>query len=145
MRASVDTNVFVALFSGDEEATPWAQRALVEVAGRASLAVSPVAYAELLAGGRSPEILSRFLADKGVEVDWALGEEAWREAGTRFGAYSRDRSKQVEGPGPRRILADFLVGAHALEHGGGVLLTLDQKVFSRYFPELRVISPPEYG
>lgn len=143
MRAGVDTNVLVALFTGDEEATPWAQGALEEAAARASLAVSPVVYAELLAGGRSSEGLLRFLADKGIEVDWDLGEGAWREAGTRFGAYSRDRRKQ-EDPGPRRILADFLVGAHALKHGS-VLLTLDKKVFSRYFPELRLIAPPEHA
>ena len=139
----MDANVFVALFTGDEEATPWAQRALEEVAARSSLALSPVAYAELLAGGRSPEALSGFLTEKGIEVDWALGERTWHEAGYRFGSYSRDRRKQTQDPGPRRILADFLIGAHALKHGGGVLMTLGKKIFASYFPELRIISPAD--
>ena len=40
--------------------------------------------------------------------------------------------------GPRRILADFLIGAHALE-GGHTLLTLDDHLYRKAFPRLAVV------
>lgn len=70
MRAAIDTNVFVALFAGDEETTPWAQRALEEVATQAALVVSPAVYAELVAGRRSPEMVEAFFSEKGIEASW---------------------------------------------------------------------------
>ncbi len=140
-RTAVDTNVFIALFLGDDETTPWAQHALEEAATRAVLSVAPVVYAELVAGGRSPERLEAFLSEKGIEVDWEIGEQVWRTAGSRYGSYARDRKRRSGDPGPRRILADFLVGAHALYLGGRTLLTTDKRIFANYFSELRIIVP----
>jgi len=140
-RAAVDTNVFVALFAGDEEATLWAQHALENVAAKATLVVCPAVYAELVAGGRSPEMVEGFFSKKGIEVEWELGPAVWLAAGERYGSYARDRKRRADNPGPRRILADFLVGAHALHRGGKTLLTTDTRIFASYFPELRVIAP----
>lgn len=143
-RTAVDTNVFVALFAGDEKARPWAQRNLEDAAARAALAVSPAVYAELVAGGCSPAQVETFLSDKGIEVDWNLGQDVWRMADSRYGSYARDRrsrKRRAGDPGPRRILADFLVGAHALLLGGRILLTTDTRIFSNYFPELRLLAP----
>jgi predicted nucleic acid-binding protein len=142
-RTAADTNVFVALFAGDEATSTWARDTLEEVAARADLVVSPAVYAELVAGRRSPEMLEGFLSDKGIEVSWELGKEVWRTAGSRYGSYARDRKREgrVPDPGPRRILADFLVGAHALHLGGEALLTTDTGLFATYFPELRILAP----
>lgn len=137
----MDTGVFVALFAGDEEATPWAQRVLEEVAVRSVLAVSPAVYAELVAGERSPEAVEVFFSEKGIEVDWEISREVWRTAGSRYGSYARDRKRRDDGAGPRRILADFLVGAHALHLGGRTLLTTDTRIFANRFPELRIVAP----
>lgn len=139
-RAAIDTNVFVSLFAGDEEASSWAQQALEEAVRRAALTVSPAVYAELVAG-RQPEIVETFFSEKGIEVSWEIGKGVWRTAGTRYGAYASDRRQQGADPGPRRILADFLVGAHALHLGGKTLLTTDTRVFATYFPELRLVAP----
>lgn len=139
-RTAVDTNVFVSLFAGDEDASPWAQQALEEAAARAALTVSPAVYAELVAG-RQPEMVETFFSEKGIEVSWEIGKDVWRAAGTRYGAYARDRRQQEADPGPRRILADFLVGAHALHLGGKTLLTTDTRIFASYFPEVRIIAP----
>jgi predicted nucleic acid-binding protein len=141
IRTAVDTNVFIALFGGDDEAISWARHALEEAATRAVLSVVPVVYAELLAGGRPPERVETFFSEKGIEVDWEIGEQVWRAAGSRYGSYAHDRRRQSGDPGPRRILADFLVGAHALYLGGRTLLTTDKKIFTNYFPELRIIAP----
>jgi len=42
--------------------------------------------------------------------------------------------------GPRHILADFLVGTHALLRASA-LLTWDRGVYSTYFPDLKVLGP----
>lgn len=40
---------------------------------------------------------------------------------------------------PRRILADFLIGAHAL-HSGYRLLTLDDRFYRTAFPRLSLLT-----
>lgn len=141
MRVAVDTNVFSALLSGEENAVFTMQAALEGMSAEGILVVSPVVYAELVAG-RSPEAVDHFFSEKGIEVDWLLGREVWRTAGSRYGAYAGARRRQRGDAGPRRILADFLIGAHALHMARG-FLTSDTRIYNTYFPELRVVSPGE--
>jgi predicted nucleic acid-binding protein len=145
VRIAVDTNVFSALLSGEENAVSAMQAALEQMSAEGILVVSPVVYAELVAG-RSPEAVDDFFSEQEIEVDWRLGREVWRTAGSRYGAYARVRRRQRGDAGPRRILADFLIGAHAL-HFARALLTSDTRIYGTYFPELRVVSPrePENG
>ncbi len=124
-RTAVETNVFTALFFGDDETTSWARHALEEAATRAVLPVFPVVCADLVADGRSPERMEMFFSEKGIEVDWEIGQQVWRAAGSRYGSYARERKRRSGDPGSRRTLADFLVGAHALYPGGRTLLTTD--------------------
>lgn len=135
----MDTNVFSALLSGDEEAVSTMQVALENAAAEGVLLVSPAVYAELVAG-RDSEVVDNFFSDTGIDVDWNLGADVWRTAGTRYGAYARARRQQRGDVGPRRILADFLIGAHAL-HLAHALLTSDTRIYGTYFPELEIISP----
>src|ERR1700730_10322450 len=58
--------------------------------------------------------LDSFFHDTGINIDWALDESVWRTAGRAFQGYAARRRKQRDA-GPRRILAAFLIGAHALE------------------------------
>jgi predicted nucleic acid-binding protein len=139
MRTAVDTNVFLALLSGDPEAASQARVALEGARSAGPLVVSPAVYAELVAG-RDSEVVDTLISDKGIDVDWNLGAEVWRTAGARYGVYARDRRRQGADKGPRRILADFLVGAHAL-HLAQALLTSDARIFGSYFSQLEIISP----
>jgi predicted nucleic acid-binding protein len=82
--------------------------------------------------------LDSFFKETGISIDWALGESIWRTAGRTFQAYAARRRKQPDA-GPRRILADFLIGAHALE-GGHSLLTLDDHLFRTAFPHLTLVK-----
>jgi predicted nucleic acid-binding protein len=94
-------------------------------------------YAELRGfRGRTEGYLDHLLADTYIHVDWDLDEEVWRVAGTANQAFSERRRRQNLG-GPRRILADFLIGAHALVNGY-TLLTLDQRHYRAAFPKLKL-------
>jgi len=139
VKTAVDTNVFSALLSGDEEAVLTMQAALEQAAGEGLLVASPAVYAELVAG-RNPEVVDAFFSDKEINVHWNLDAAVWRTAGTRYGAYARDRRRQRGDTGPRRILADFLIGAHAF-HLANALLTSDTRIYGTYFADLKVISP----
>jgi predicted nucleic acid-binding protein len=86
--------------------------------------------------GRTEGYLDHLLADTYIHVDWDLDEEVWRVAGTANQAFSERRRRQNLG-GPRRILADFLIGAHALVNGY-TLLTLDQRHYRAAFPKLKL-------
>jgi hypothetical protein len=74
----------------------------------------------------------------GVEIDWYFGEEDWRSAGEACQGYVRRRRKSGGGI-PRRMISDFLIGAHALMRGD-TLLTLDRSHYRVAFPRLRLTS-----
>jgi predicted nucleic acid-binding protein len=142
VRVAVDTNVFSGLLSGEEKAVSTMQVALERVSGRGMLVASPIVYAEL-AAVRSLEAVDGFFSDKGIEVDWQLDERVWRAAGSRYGVYARTRRRQGgDDTEPRRILADFLIGAHAL-YLDRVLLTSDARIYGTFFSELEVLRPQE--
>jgi hypothetical protein len=95
-----------------------------------------------VAGWHSAEQAEPFISDD-IEVAWSLGQEVGRTPGSPSGFYTHDPRRfreQAGGPGPRRILPAFFVCAHALLLGGRALLTTDMRIFSNYFPKLRLIA-----
>jgi len=103
-----------------------------------ALLISPFAFAELHAHPNAkPGFVHTFLEATGVVIDYKMQEQVWSEAGQRFARYAARRRKAI-GEGPRRLLADFLIGAHALVQAER-LLTLDPKVYRQDFPELRLL------
>src|SRR5215471_13182898 len=128
MTTAVDTNVIVALWDRDPAASGPAQRALDDALLRGSLVLSGPVFAELMAApGRTEGFLNKFCNETGMSVEFDLDEEIWRAAGGAFQAYAMRRRKQRD-PGPRRLLADFLIGAHAFQRGYD-LLTLDDHLY----------------
>ena len=137
MTISIDTNIFVAFWKTDDALNSLALSALDQAHKRANLVVTAPVFAELLAyPTRDEEFLGRFFKDTNISVDWDFSEAIWRIAGRAFQAYA-GRRKRVDS-GPRRILADFLIGAHALERGYA-LLTLDEGIYRASFPKLRIV------
>lgn len=137
MTVALDTNVIVALWDATDALHPVARKALEEASDREALAMCGVVYAELIgAPGRTEAFVDRFCEEAGIAVEWELGERIWRRAGAAFQEYATRRKKQ-HGAAPRRLQADFLIGAHALENGYK-LLTLDGAMYRRAFPGLRL-------
>ena len=136
MRTAIDTNVISAIWSGEPMGPQMA--GMLGMAGtQGALLVSPAVFAELHAyPGVTREFLERFLGSTGIVVDYQLDAAVWTEAGKRFAHYAA-RRRQSSAPGPRRILADYLIGAHALVQAD-CLMTLDAQVYRQDFPELRL-------
>jgi len=138
MTTAIDTNVIVALWDEDPSLSSAAQSALDAALGRGTLTTAAPVFAELMAApGRSESFVDSFFRETGINIDWVLDESVWRTAGLAFQGYAARRRKQRDA-GPRRILADFLIGAHALE-GGHSLLTLDDRLYRTAFPKLTVV------
>jgi len=137
MITSIDSNVIIGLWNEDDALNPVALNALDSAFASGSLIICGAVYAELLAfPGRGEEFVDQFLLDTEISVDWTTNETIWKTAGRAFSAYAGRRRKQ-KAEGPRRILADFLIGAHAFENGYS-LLTLDDGIYRAAFPKLRI-------
>ena len=137
MRTALDTNVLSALLSTE----PGVNDVLKKLGAaklEGSLLISGIVYAELLANPYVPESsLIDFFADTGVLIDFQTPEKLWPLTGRRFDQYARRRRRSGGGE-PKRMLADFIVGAHALLQADR-LMTLDPERYRQDFPELRLL------
>ncbi len=138
MSALIDTNVLLDLVAGDLNVASRAASILDEESGRGGLFISPPVYAECLAhpGWRQRD-LDELLRDTKVTVIWQLSQEVWVSAGLALSLFAK-RRRRDSAEQPRRLLVDFVIGAHAMLVGG--IITRD-KFYSKYFPRLRVIEP----
>jgi predicted nucleic acid-binding protein len=137
MTTALDTNVVIALWDKDSALSLAAQTALDTAFNRGTLVAAAPVFAELIsAPGRSEAFVSSFFEETGIGVDWELPEQVWRSAGRAFQAYAERRRKQRDA-GARRILADFIIGAHASVNGCR-LLTLDDRLYRSSFPTLAI-------
>jgi predicted nucleic acid-binding protein len=138
MTSSIDTNVIIALWDRDPVTGLRAQSALDSALANGGLVVCAPVFPELMAApGRGETFLTSFFRDTGIAVEWNLQEAVWRTAGRSFQEYA-GRRREKRDPGPRRILADFLIGAHAFERGYR-LLTLDDRLYRAAFPDLAIV------
>jgi hypothetical protein len=137
MTTAIDTNVMVALWADDAALSSATERALETAFRRGSMVVAAPVFGELVAApGRTEDFVSSLLEENGIVIDWNLDEAIWRAAGRAFQAYA-ERRRQQSDHGTRRILADFLIGAHAQTRGYR-LLTLDERLYRAAFPELKI-------
>ncbi len=131
---SLDTNVVLAAFD-PEDALHEAALAILDRLAAEAVVICPVVYSEL-AASRSWEGLQAFLQRAGVEVLWEMPPSVWERAGKALGLYAQARRS---GRLPRRVAADFLVGAHA-EHHGLKLATLDPVVYRSVFQSVPLVT-----
>jgi predicted nucleic acid-binding protein len=134
---AIDTNVIVALWDDDPAFSLAAETALEAAFHRGGLVIAAPVFAELVAApGRTDSFVSSFLEENAIAIEWDLNEPIWRSAGRAFQAYAERRRKQRD-HGTRRLLADFLIGAHAHIRGYR-LLSLDERLYRAAFPALKI-------
>ena len=99
------------------------------------LAISAPVYAELLAHPKaSIDFVDHFLAQTSIVVDFILDEAVWNQAASAFAGYADRRRRAGDGT-PKRLLADFIIGSHAMLRCDR-LLTLDSTRYTTAFPHL---------
>ena len=138
MRTAVDTNVFSALWSSEPTASI-VVALLGDARGIGGVVVCGAVYAELLAHPNATQaFVDDFLLKTSVTVEFELDEPIWREAARAYAAYAQ-RRRDSGGVQTKRLLVDFVVGAHAA-HRADRLLTLDTSRYALYFPRLALIT-----
>jgi predicted nucleic acid-binding protein len=138
MRTAIDSNVISALWS-KEALAPKIAKTLGDAQLEGGLVVSAAVYAELLAHPKSSlEFVDNFLSDTRIAVEFELQTRAWVEAGLRYARYAARRRRSSRDT-PKRLLADFIIGCHALIQADR-LMTLDARRYQRDFPELKLAT-----
>jgi predicted nucleic acid-binding protein len=137
MRTAIDTNVISALWSGEP-----ASEGMAALLGRAKeeggLVVCAPVYVELLAYPKATRaFLEQFLSSTHIVTDFLLDEAVWQGAAAAYVTYAQKRRQTKDGS-PKRLLVDFIVGAHAIFKADR-LLTLDAVRYRAAFPKLVVI------
>ena len=135
MITAVDTNVILDIAVDDPVHASSSERLLVRALESGALVISEVAYAELAPQYDSREALDIALGGLEIRIAESGGDIAWL-AGRKWKEY-RDA-----GGTRQRLLADFLIGAHAMLRAD-CLLTRDRGFFATYFPELRIFEAKE--
>ncbi len=134
---AVDTNVLLDVLGGDRAASEMAHHALERCLAEGDLVVSTVVYAELANRFEAKAVLDRFLNGYLIAVSDLSVEGAYR-AGRLFHAYRARGGKRD------RVIADFLIAAHAFD-GADRLLTSDAGFRGETFDSLQVIAPAEFA
>ncbi len=140
---SLDTNVLIAALN-PSDVHHEAAVGFLEAHSGDPLVLPAAVYAEVLAvpGAR---VVRRFLEAFRLRPIFSAMDSAavWELAAERYARYAQNRKRSGDG-GPRRILADFLIGAQSLKQPGlgytPAIATLDGRFYARYFPELKLYA-----
>ena len=131
MISAVDTNILLDLLRTDSPNHTQSRDRLRDAYDRGAVVVCDIVYAELVPAFAERTALDRALRGIGATLSPMNSSIAF-EAGWRWKQY------RAAG-GPRnRIIADFLIGAHALA-AADTFLTRDRGFYATYFPELQSV------
>jgi|SRR5262252_5445713 len=136
MKTALDSNILSSLWSAEKSA-PHVKKQLVEARAQGNIVICATVYVELAAHPLiTPGLVDRLLAEADIGVEFQMDEPVWRKAAEAFAAYAQ-RRRRSGGSSTKRLLADFLIAAHALLQADR-LFTLDPARYERDFPSLRL-------
>jgi predicted nucleic acid-binding protein len=157
MITAVDTNIILDVLIPGEPFGESSKELLDHYLSKGKLILCEVVFAELAAMFPSEEELTSFLADTKMSLAHS-NEISLYMAGSRWAEYVRKSAKNrltcgkcghaFEAPCPQckafltkrlHVLADFLIGAHALVQAD-CILSRDLGVYRTYFSDLNVID-----
>jgi hypothetical protein len=130
---SVDSNVLIDVVGADPSHGPASADALRSVSQEGRLIACEVVWAEVAAAFASRKEAKEALELLNLEFS-ALTVEAALEAGNAWKAYRARSGSRT------RVIADFLIGAHALCQADR-LLTRDRGFYKSYFKDLSILDP----
>lgn len=133
MITAVDTNILLDILIPNEHFYEASGDALEEAAGEGSIVISDIVYAELCIQFENQRDCDAFLENNEIRVQ-ALTREAHFLAGRAWRTY------RLQGGMRTRILADFLIGAHAQKQATR-LLSRDRGFYRKLFPSLDLVDP----
>ena len=133
MTTAVDTNILLDVFGADPTFGQRSKAAVRASLAQGRLVACEAVWAEVASFFPSTAAASESLGRIGIEFS-SLTEEASLAAGAAWRAY-RERGGSRE-----RVVADFLIGAHA-SHQADRLLTRDRGFYRSHFSRLRVLDP----
>ncbi|MFY9947572.1 MAG: type II toxin-antitoxin system VapC family toxin [Candidatus Sulfotelmatobacter sp.] len=137
MRTALDTNILSTIWTGAPSAVTIAAQ-LSKVHAEGALVVSAPVVVELSAiPSLNVQLVRKALAEMAIAIDFDLEQDVWLLAAERFAAYAI-RRRRSGGDSPKRLLADFVIAAHAMLKADR-LMTLDAKRYSQDFPTLCVV------
>lgn len=133
MRTIPDSNVILDIVQPRQAWTDWSIRQLKACYDEGDIVTNTIVYAEVSGQFSYHEEVTRVFKKLGIEfVDFPW--DAAFLAGRAQLAYRRSGGLRD------RVLADFLIGAHAASQGYRVL-TRDKSRYRSYFPNIEIIAP----
>lgn len=132
MRTALDTSVILDVLTDDQQWGQSSESALKTALNSGPLIIGECVLAEITPVLSAPD-LQLFLSDWNILLIPSSRESA-KLAGEMFRSYLQRTRKT------KRVLPDFLIGAHALHHAGR-LQARDRGYFRDYFSNLTVIEP----
>jgi predicted nucleic acid-binding protein len=129
---AVDTSVLVDVFGADPRHGAGSAAALRRCLNEGAIVACCVVWAETRAAFAAEEPFVSAMRALGIGFS-ALGERAAALAGANWKAYRAAGGKRD------RVMADFMIGAHAIVHCDR-LLTRDRGYYRKYFDGLALVD-----
>lgn len=133
MISALDASVILDVLTADSTFAEDSEAALRRASAEGQLVVCECTVSEIYPAFSAPQELDAFLQDWAVRFVPSTLESA-RLAGRHFAEFVR------RGGRPGRIVADFLIGAHARVHADR-LVARDRGYLRDYFHDLVVLDP----
>ncbi|MGH3802313.1 MAG: type II toxin-antitoxin system VapC family toxin [Pseudonocardiaceae bacterium] len=135
MITAVDTNILIDVIKPDPLYGRTSAKVLARCLSEGQLLLSDVTWAETTAAFTTNEAADNAIAKLGAEYSPTTRQAAG------MAAKMWRRYRQAGGT-RTRVIADFLIGAHALVCADR-LLTRDRGFFRKYFADLEIIDPSQ--